>query len=494
MTEGEEKPKSEKKAPPPNLVIPPKKPKLSKAERRALQEKQRAEKAARSQQPQSGGGVSSGENQKPQSAHDTKPEASTTASKAATATAKPTTTGVSSSDATTTTQKKVDDKSIDLFSHLPRYQGKSLVNERTLGGQNLFAFQLYSHCCTILVVLAPPNPHDDEFTMTLHPAVIELGIKYAKRDIRGGNARCRAMLQVFSTVLEDYVPSTTEDADAITDTRTHFDQMVLKPSFTFWTTKCRPHSVSMGNAFTFLKTAVGSLSRDISLEDMKETLQETIERYLSERLLYAGRAIAQHAMTKIEDGDILLTFGHSETISVLLTTAKKEGIQFYVWVVDTRPLWEGKIMLQALQDAGISCGYIQLNALTYVMQQVTKVFLGASALMSNGSIYGRIGTAGVALLAKDKNIPTLVCCETYKISNKVQLESFTQNELGNPDSLILGEYLKDWKQVPNLKLLNLLYDVTPAEYVSGIVTEVGIIPPSSIAVLLREMNPQDAAY
>ena len=334
---------------------------------------------------------------------------------------------------------------------------------------------------------------------------MDLGMKYAQGTIRGGNARCRAMFQVFSIVLDDYyVPtantSTDEDPSGgggtttVLDIRSHFDQFVLKPSFTFWTTKCRPHSVSMGNAFTFLKTAVASLHRDISLTEMKETLQETMERYLSERLEYADRAIAQHAMAKMENGDVLLTFGNSETISVLLTTAKQEGIQFYVWVVDSRPLWEGKQMLQKLLEANISCGYIQLNALTYVMQQVTKVFLGASALMSNGSIYGRIGTAGVALMAKDKNIPVLVCCETYKISNKVQLESITQNELGNPNALIHGESLKNWKEVPNLKLLHLLYDVTPAEFVSGVVTEVGIVPPTSIAVLLREMNPQDAAY
>ena len=343
-----------------------------------------------------------------------------------------------------------------------------------------------------------PNLHAEEYASTLHPAVMELGMKYAQGKIIGGNARCRAMFQVFSTVLDDYFPFETaadEDAAAsVMDIRSHWDQFVLKPSFTFWTTKCRPHSICMGNAFTFLKTAVASLPRDISLVEMKETLQATMERYISERLEYADRAIAQNAMTKMENGDVVLTFGNSETISVVLTTAKQEGINFYVWVVDSRPLWEGKQLLQKLLEANIPCGYIQLNALTYVMQQVTKVFLGAKALMSNGSIYGRIGTAGVALLAKDKNIPVLVCCETYKISNKVQLESITRNELGNPNALMHGESLKNWKEVPNLKLLNLLYDVTPADFVSGVVTEVGIIPPTSIAVLLREMNPQDAAY
>jgi translation initiation factor eIF-2B subunit delta len=255
----------------------------------------------------------------------------------------------------------------------------------------------------------------------------------------------------------------------------------------------------MGNAFTFCKIAVASLERDSPWEQAKETLEDTIERYLQERIDFANQVITDYALQKIENGDVILTFGNSHAISVLLTTAKEKGLDFYVWVVDARPLWEGKKLLETLQKADIPCGYIQLNALTFVMKQVTKVFLGASALMSNGAIYGRVGTACVALLAKDNHIPVLVCCETYKISNKVQLESITQNELGNPDVLVKvprgdGSSLANWKDTSNLKLLNLLYDVTPPDFVSGIVTEVGIIPPTSVAVLLREMNPQDAAY
>ena len=320
-------------------------------------------------------------------------------------------------------------------------------------------------------------------------------MKYATGSIRGGNLRCRSMLTVFLQVLDDYDPP----ADVV-DYRSHLDHMVLKPSFTFWTTRCRPHSVTMGNAFTFLKMAVASLDRELDWQNARDQLKDTVERYLQERIDFANQIITDHALPKMTNGDVILTFGNSHAVSVLLTSAKEKGIDFYVWVVDSRPLWEGKQLLATLQEAGIPCGYIQLNALTFVMKQVTKVFLGASALMSNGAIYGRVGTACVALLAKDNHTPVLVCCETYKISNKVQLESITQNELGNPDTLVIGPdgssslTLQNWKETPNLKLLNLMYDVTPPDFVSGIVTEVGIIPPTSVAVLLREMNPQDAAY
>jgi translation initiation factor eIF-2B subunit delta len=355
-----------------------------------------------------------------------------------------------------------------------------------------------------------PDPYASEFTETLHPDVIELGLKYASGDIQGDNERCRAMMECFLNVLNDYIlPTSNDDSNNnnndVIDFRHHFDHQVLKPSFQFWTVNCRPHSVSMGNAFTFLKTAVGCLEREITLEDAKLELTETIERYLQERLEYADRAIAQHALSKIHNGDVLLTFGYSEVIDVLLKTAHEEAhIKFYVWIVDARPLMEGKRLLKSLRAVGISCGYIQLNALTYVMQkQVTKVFLGASALLVNGSIYGQIGTACIALLAKNHHVPVLVCCETYKISNKVQLESITQNELGNPNDLLLLDNTNNNKNDENvnnnnnnkLNAANILYDVTPDKFISGIITELGIIPPTSVAVLLREMNMlNDRAY
>jgi len=500
--------KKEKKQPPPNLVIPPKRAKLSKAERRALQEQQRAAKA--------GGGGGKGHLQPTPKKH-VQEEQQTQQSSGGNDNNN--NNESNNGDTTTTTNNNAGIRTgsnqtsgsgngcLDLFSHLPQYREM-------------------------------PDPYASEFTETLHTDVIELGLKFASGEIQGDNERCRAMMETFLQVLDDYnlpppssssTKSTTKAPSSsssnninttistntnidlnnnnINDFRHHFDHQVLKPSFQFWTVHCRPHSVSMGNAFTFLKTAVGSLDRDIHLVDAKRELKETITRYLQERLEYADRAIAQHALSKIHDGDVLLTFGHSEAIEVLLKTAHTEAqIQFYVWIVDSRPLMEGKRkLLKSLRSVGISCGYIQLNALTYVMQQqVTKVFLGASALLVNGSIYGQIGTACVALIAKNHHIPVLVCCETYKISNKVQLESITNNELGNPDDLLLlydDNKNKDTttksksKSKSKLNVVNLLYDVTPDKFISGIITELGIIPPTSVAVLLREMNMiNDRAY
>lgn len=67
--------------------------------------------------------------------------------------------------------------------------------------------------------------------------------------------------------------------------------------------------------------------------------------------------------------------------------------------------------------------------------QVSKVLLGAHALLANGSVMSRVGTSQIALMAQAYNVPVLVCCETYKFCERVQTDSFVSNELGMHPSL-----------------------------------------------------------
>jgi translation initiation factor eIF-2B subunit delta len=245
----------------------------------------------------------------------------------------------------------------------------------------------------------------------------------------------------------------------------------------------------MGNAFTFLKNAVTSLPREnMTLAEMVETLVETIHDYIREHITYADQAIANFASDKIVNGDVLLTYANPSVLPVLIETALEQGKDFRVIVVDSRPLLEGKLLLKKLQALNVECTYILLHALSYVMPQVTKVVLGASALLSEGSILSRAGTACIALLAHQSGIPVLVCAETYKMSHRTQLDSITNNELGNPNDILASG------QDKNLRVMNLLYDLTPSHMVSAIVTEVGMLPPTSVAVLLREMKLSESGY
>jgi translation initiation factor eIF-2B subunit delta len=496
--------KKEKKRPD-GLVIPDPKPKPTKAERRAMQEAQRAAKAAGGK---AGGGGT------PIKATDSKlklagSEAGSPKSKSA-APASSASGAVASSrskdQATATPVAGARTSSaIPMVSHLQAPLDESSLQDLfSVGGTSL---------------TAPNHPH-------LHPAVVRLGYDYATGRIRGGNARCRAMLECFCLVIGDFGGPAVEGATAATsvvDWRTAIDQQVLKPSFSFWSGKCRPHSVSMGNAITFLKAAVAAASRDLSLKELQSQLVDTIKAYRQERIDLATTAIAECLLNSpvssssssmksykssstptrlLSENDVVLVYGNSEAISLALRQATLNGDSddsaagnvnrpkalSRVVVVDSHPLWEGRTVLKSLRGAGVDCSYVALNSISYVMPDVTKVLLGASALMSDGSVLGRSGSAAVALVAHSHRVPVLVCAETYKISNRVQLESVTMNELGG------FPYVKkenDPRDKGSFKKLHLLYDLTPAQFVSGIVTELGIVPPTSVAVLLREMNPHD---
>lgn len=143
----------------------------------------------------------------------------------------------------------------------------------------------------------------------------------------------------------------------------------------------------------------------------------------------------------------MLVYARSTAVEQAIIHAHSvEGKKIKVIVVDSRPKLEGKQLLESLTAHGVPCTYLMISALSYVMAEVTKVMLGASALLSNGNVISRVGTASVALMAKQCKVPVLVCCETYKFSEKVMLDSICNNELGDPDEISSSsKYLSDWR-------------------------------------------------
>jgi len=160
---------------------------------------------------------------------------------------------------------------------------------------------------------------------------------------------------------------------------------------------------------------------------------------------------------------------------------------------------EGKALVHRLTSGPnpIPCIYALLPALPSLITEVTTVLLGAHALFSNGAVYSRAGTALVAMMARGQGVPVMVCCETHKFSEGVMVDGFGKNELSTYNIESSRGYIhrhlapvKVTKStsrpevVPpsqNLEILNPLYDLTPANFITVVVTEVGLIPPSSIS-------------
>ncbi|XP_040453984.1 translation initiation factor eIF-2B subunit delta isoform X2 [Falco naumanni] len=319
----------------------------------------------------------------------------------------------------------------------------------------------------------------------IHPAVVRLGLQYSQGIINGSNARCIALLEVFKQLIRDYSTPPNEELSRDLVAK-------LKPHISFLN-QCRPLSASMGNAIKFLKKEISCLPDTLREEEAKEKLQNTIDKYLREKILLAAEAISRSAFEKINDNDVILVYGCSSLVNRTLCDAHvKKGRAFRVIVVDSRPRLEGRETLRRLVRKGIHCTYVMINAISYVLPEVSKVLLGAHALLANGSVMSRVGTSQIALVSKAYNVPILVCCETYKFCERVQTDSFVSNELDDPDDLIVlrkGQaQLGGWAENKSLRLLNLVYDVTPPDLVDLVITDLGMIPCTSVPVVLRVKN------
>ena len=91
------------------------------------------------------------------------------------------------------------------------------------------------------------------------------------------------------------------------------------------------------------------------------------------------------------------------------------------------------------------------------------------------------------------HVPVIICSETYKFHERIQLDSITNNELADPAGLLQNVRVEDVKnsiQESHLSLLNIVYDTTPADFITVIITEVGALPPTSVPVVLREYRSE----
>jgi translation initiation factor eIF-2B subunit delta len=182
--------------------------------------------------------------------------------------------------------------------------------------------------------------------------------------------------------------------------------------------------------------------------------------------------------------------------------------------VDSKPLFEGRQLARKLANAGVSVRYYLITGASHAVKDASKVLLGAHAMMSNGRLYSRVGTALVSMLAAAHSLPVIVLCQSVKFTEKVALDSIVGNEVAPSEEILseserrellplkslvpgakvddAGEEKSDTTDVlkwiedsKNLHHLQVLYDVTPAQYINMVITEYGSLPPSSVPVVHR---------
>jgi translation initiation factor eIF-2B subunit delta len=272
----------------------------------------------------------------------------------------------------------------------------------------------------------------------------------------------------------------------------------------------------MGNAIRWLKDIIIKIDPSTPEAEAKRDLLCEIDDFIRDRVTVADKLISQYGEKKIEDGDVVLTYASSSIVEKTIIQAHKNGVSFS---------FEGKQLARKLAHHGIAVKYFLITGASHAVKQASKVLLGAHAMMSNGRLYSRVGTAIISMLAHAQSLPVIVLCESVKFTDRVALDSIVSNEVAPAEELLSeperenlitlkpflpqallnklgeaneeanqkakpGEVLKWIEGSENLQMLQILYDVTPAEYINIVITEYGSLPPSSVPVVHRQSTDQ----
>jgi len=197
-----------------------------------------------------------------------------------------------------------------------------------------------------------------------------------------------------------------------------------------------------------------------------------------------NRLIGEHALTLFQDGMGVLTHCNAGGLATSkygtalapFYLALEQGIQLKVFADETRPVLQGaRLTAFELQQAGVDVTLICDNMAGHVMSKgwVQAVIVGTDRVAANGDVANKIGTYGVAVMAKAHNIPFYVACPLSTIDLSTPTGDDIPIEERHPDEVSHGFGKRTAPE--GVAIYNPAFDVTPNELVTAIITEKGIV-------------------
>lgn len=202
----------------------------------------------------------------------------------------------------------------------------------------------------------------------------------------------------------------------------------------------------------------------------KKPMKEIIQHFDS-----AQERINSLAMKVIRQDSVIFTHCHSTNVVNAMIYAKKHGKKFEVFNTETRPLFQGRKTARELAKAGIKVSLItDLEARAAIvkdrlLKEADFVVLGADAIMKNGDVINKMGSAMFAEIAFHHKVPVYVIADSWKFSSRdVMIEEREHQEI--------------WENAPkHVQIRNIAFETIPSVYIKAIVSELGILKPREFA-------------
>lgn len=235
----------------------------------------------------------------------------------------------------------------------------------------------------------------------------------------------------------------------------------------------------------------GKTSLENALQEAQEIADENIEE---------GRKIGEFGNELIGDGFNIQThcnagwlgFVDYGTALSVIYAAHNSNKNIFVYVDETRPRLQGaRLTAWELNNENIPHVIIPDNAGAYLMSRgkIDIMIVGADRVAANGDVANKIGTLEKAVVAKEFGVPFYVAAPystidlDCKSGDDIIIEEREEEEVLYHSGLNeKGEISKILLSSPGSPAMNPAFDITPAEYISGIITDRGILPPNKIAI------------
>jgi methylthioribose-1-phosphate isomerase len=246
----------------------------------------------------------------------------------------------------------------------------------------------------------------------------------------------------------------------------------------------RPTAVNLFWALDRMKTAAQALP-DLSTEQLRSRLLDEA-RAIEEEDREMCAAIGRHGAKLISSGMGILTHcnagglataGDGTALAVMFAAAA-EGKEIHVYADETRPLLQGaRLTTWELQQRGIPVTLICDNMAGWVMKEkrVHAVITGADRIAANGDSANKIGTYSVALLAKAHGIPFYIAAPSSTFDLSIESGDQIPIEERKPEEITNG--FGRATAPAGTQVYNPAFDVAPADCITAIITEKGIIQP-----------------
>ena len=157
---------------------------------------------------------------------------------------------------------------------------------------------------------------------------------------------------------------------------------------------------------------------------------------------------------------------------------KERGVKFHVFADETRPLLQGaRITAMELLANGIDCTLVcdSMAASVFTNHKIDAVIVGTDRVAANGDVANKIGTHTLAIVARRFAVPFYVACPTSTIDRTLANGTLIPIEQRSPEEITCGFGRRTAPE--GVKCYNPAFDVTPAELVSAIITEKGVLRP-----------------